>query len=233
MLSALTILLSTALAAADAQDPRSEPERLVQRYYSMVLPEDWRALTVDEARQLRAQLPTSLSGVYPHQGQMVYGAVDRWIESGFEGFGLVVHQNQSGEIPLGEEGLQLLREEIPNRPGNPRRIVSLEERAIGEDSHPALVAELASTDTNTRRDLRSLEFYVPTGGQLLILSFTSWEDSFGRAAPVFQQMVSSLTFARQARGPKEVGDQLLYAALIGAVVGVILIVLRKTTRSRA
>ncbi len=49
--------------------------------------------------------------------------------------------------------------------------------------------------------------------------------------PQFRQILGTLIFAREAKGPTNLSDRLQNAAIVGAIVGLILLVLYKWSRS--
>ena len=103
---------------------------------------------------------------------------------------------------------------------------------LGRDKHPAIQCTVRQVGGQRWPVVMSLLLFVPTAGDTLILGFRGWKDDFEAATPVFLEAAQSMTFARPARGPSELGDRLLYPILIGSLVGLLLLGLRRRiTRS--
>lgn len=220
------------LAALAALLPQ-EPDRHISRTgaFSVVLPDRWRQLTPDEAFALSKRSPPVLppdlltpttAAFYP------YGEVDRWLAGAFDGRCLTVQQ-VDGEYPVDDDGVSVIREATAKATddGWQREIVSTELVELGAAKHPAIQCTVRQVGGRPWPTVVSLLLFVPTAGDTLILGFRTWEEDFEAASAVFQKAAHSMTFARPARGPSKLGDQLLYPALIGALVGLLLLGLRR------
>jgi len=230
----MSLILSLALLVPQAQGP--DPERHFNRTgaFAMVLPDDWRQVTPDEALQLSRQDPRQVPDwlLTPRQvAYYPYGSIGRWLDGDFDGRCLTV-QELDGEYPVDEEGISVIRS-AAGQPADQaadqewqREVLSAEPAKIGSSEHPAIQCTVRdhSRDGTTSR---SLVLFVPTGGDTLVLSFRAPDDDFERSLPLFQQIMATLTFARPARGPTELSDRLLYPALVGALVGLLLLGLRR------
>jgi hypothetical protein len=78
--------------------------------------------------------------------------------------------------------------------------------------------------------MQALEIYAPTGGRLIIFQFRANADDFAAALPQFRKAIATLEFAREPEGPAKLSDRLQNAAIVGAVVGLLLLVLYKWSR---
>lgn len=213
---------------AVAQAP-AETKRVTEQMFAANLPVDWRTMTPDEMFTLEDSLPYLMRVTNPGWYYSV-GAVDRWLETGFDGRALCVSV-QSGEIPIEQSSIDTIRESWAEpRDGVYREFVSGEISTLGKDEHPVIECRLRSPASGSIPAIEALEFYVPTSGHLLILSFRSWQDDFDQAAPIYRRIADSMTFPRPPRGAEELSDRLFDAAIIGGLVGLALIIIRMMVR---
>lgn len=224
-----TLLLLAILPLALGQDPDRHFSRTGA--FSIQLPTGWRQLTPDEAFALAKKTPPvvpadllapTTAAFYP------YGAVDQWLAGEFDGRCFTVQQVE-GEYPIDAEGIRVIKEatERPTDDGWRREIVKTEIAELGADKHPVIECTVRQVGDGRWPVVRSLLLFVPTAGDTLILSFRAWEDDFEAASGVLRDAAESMTFARPARGPSDLGDRLLYPALVGALVGLLLLGLRR------
>ncbi len=166
---------------------------------------------------------------------MSFGPVDQWLSSGFAGTALLIKKEESAEITIDEEGIARVRQawnEFNDQGTWSKQVLSAEVVELGADQHPAIECHMRISPGQGLKNLDALEFYAPTGGDLLILSFRSWEDDFPEALTGFRTMADSLTFARPPQGPDELADRLFYATLIGLLIGALLLAANKARRAR-
>lgn len=78
----------------------------------------------------------------------------------------------------------------------------------------------------------SLDVHAPTAKQQITLSFTASPEAFDRWRPEFERWLSTLTFARVAEKPTTIAERLWTPLLVGAVVGLVLVLLYRYTRTR-
>ncbi len=213
--------------------PERRARRHTQQYFSVQFPSDWRAMTPDEAIKLRPQLPQDMHYVAPGD-QDVFGPVDRWLASGYDGRSLLVRL-QAANIAADEGLVALIRKqyEQPISAGARQREVEKSEIIkLGEGQHPAVVCQILTRVSGSGKSYRAQEYYVPTGSKILILSFRSWDNDFGSAYPDFKEIASTLTFPWPAKTPKQLSDMLVTALILGGLLGLIFLALSKT-RSQA
>lgn len=222
-------------AEAGSQGEAAPDGRTKFDFFAADLPPDWRTATPDEVFAMRESLPFVMR--VPHPGSLFsVGNVDAWQKDGFDGQALIVIVREN-EIPITEEAIDVIRANWsdPEIQGGARKVVEAEITTIGQDAHPAIRCIIDTAPWGGLPASRALEFYVPTAGHMLILSFRSWHDDFAAMRDAFESVVASATFPRPPRGVEEedtLTDRLLNAAIIGALVGVALIGIR-LSRSRA
>ncbi len=190
-----------------------------QDRYSISLPEGWRRLTPDEVRILRPKLPSDLREMVLPGTLDRFGPVDKWLSAGFDGRCLTVAEKE-GEPPVDAEGLARIRSWVEAH----GTYVSGKQATVGPNGHPVL--EVVSR----RPPDRFLEVYAPTGGRLIIFQFRAHEEDFAAALPLFRKALGTLVFAREPKGAPKLSDRLQNAAIVGAIVGVVLLVLYKWSR---
>jgi len=233
---AVVALLIACLAAGfPAQDPAGdgvEPTRHLNRsgLFSLVLPPHWRQLTPDDARQLHKAGATGFGDdlLDPKPAAFyAYGDVDRWQrDNRFSGGCLSIIVSR-GEPEQNDESLQRIRRFAAEYAKGSYEIDTCRWTKLGLDGHPAIECRSRRQDRGSRQALRLLELFVPTGGQTLLLAFRAAGGDFDELVATFERAAATLRFSRPARGPRSLGNNLLYAAGIGALVGVLLMVLRR------
>lgn len=239
--AACTLLLLGSLAAQAANAPEEWMDP--RRRFAVTLPEGWRALTPDEGRTLAAstdrRLPLEFAEPAPPH-VLVFGAVDRWLASGFDGQGLVVAE-QPGEPEMGPAGVAAIRAHWEGTADDqgPRYVVeAIELGAVGAEAHPAILARLRATDGSA--SWLRFDAYVPTAGDTLIFGLrwpapVSREDAAAEGAATegaaaWARLAATIKISRAARGNAELGGRLLWAVLLGLGVGLILHTVRKRQR---
>ncbi len=222
-----------------AQAPETqEPERNVDltRSFSCVMPEGWRQLTPDEAFQLqkaKSRIPADLLTGRPAE-HFPYGAIDQWLAGAFDGRCLTMTR-RPGEIPTDEQGVEALREHaarVTRDSGWEQEIVTADVTEVGPGKHKSIVCQTRWVQGSNRPPIQSLVLFVPTGGDTLILAFRTWESDFDAALPFFEQTAATFRFARPPRGSAKLTDRLLYPAIVGALVGALLLLLRRKAAAR-
>ena len=211
-----------------------KPPRFVGLSFSATLPPSWRPLTVDEEITLRRQLTPDMRHLIPGH-RVSFGPVDSWLESGFDGTALLAELSDAPELPVDEGGIAQIRnrwESFTSPDGGRRVVLSARIIDLGTDHHRAIECRIRSIPGDGSKAMEALEFYIPTGGHLLILSFRSWEDTFPETLATFRNVAHTLTFVRPPQGPEELADQLLYAAFFGILIGLLLLAANRTRRLR-
>lgn len=219
-------LLLLLLAAVPGQ------ELLRTRDYRLELPEGWRQLLPTEAHQLRHTpgnpVPAELIAPLP-AGLLPYGPIPEWLAGRFDGRALELREIDS-EPDLDEHGLAFQRAfwEQPAADGGPgARVESARLVEIGQGPHPAIELVVLHRADAGGPPRRSLQFYVPTAGRTLVLAFRAEPADFATAEPVFRACAATLLLARPARGSGGILDQILYAAGVGALLALLIAVLRR------
>ncbi len=218
--------------AHDWQVLRGDKQQVfsIDRAFALLLPVEWQQLTPDQARSLskrpEAGFPPDLVSARPLPFYP-FADVTRWLEEGFDGRCLTIAK-VAGEPDEGEEGVAQITSMQDTEGGLWQRTV-LDARATeyGEAQHPVFECITRMVPAAGGEPLRSLEVFVPTNGDTLILGFRAFEDEFDALLPDYRALASTLRVSRPARGNPSVGQRLLYPAVIGALVGIALMVLRK------
>ena len=205
--------------------PQSPPQDARLSRYRITLPEGWRQLTPDEARTLRPKLPIDMHKLWPGALDR-FGQVDKWLAGSFDGRCLTVAQ-QEGEPSLDAEALAIIRSWVEQR----GTYVSGKQATVGLNNHPVLEVVTRIQPEHWTKPMQALEIYAPTGGRLIIFEFRAYEDDFVTALPQFRQALGTLVFAREPEGPPKLSDRLQNAAIVGAIVGLVLLVLYKWSRN--
>lgn len=168
-------------------------------------------------------IPTSAAN-YP------YGRIDSWLADGFDGQAMTF-QVADGECPTDETGLELIREKAETSgDGWTRSLTEAALTELGPANHPAIRATVVATSDKSTQPIKSLVWFVPSGGNTLVVSFRAWEGDFEAAAPIFQAASATMAFASEAQGSPSLGGKLIYPIFVGALVGVLLMVLRHRQR---
>jgi len=227
----LRIAVAAALLAALSPAQDGATRRHTTTVFAIDLPAEWRELGPEEADRLREQLPYMLRAVHtsiPHGTALqVFGAVDRWLESGFDGRALQI-VSTSGGPAVDEELVETLREHYTafDAEGVRREVLEAHLSTVGKDAHPCAELRIRTVEPGFP-PTRQLEFSTSTGARWLNLSFHAWEDDWDEAEAGIRALASSLTFPHPPRDPEVLGDRLLEAAVVGGLVGVLLLTLRK------
>jgi len=227
------LLLDSVCPLSPQDSPRSSPQDPAQNLrqdarpsrYGITLPEGWRQLTPDEARTLRPKLPADMHELRPGVLDR-FGQVDKWLGGSFDGRCLTVAQ-MKGEPSLDAEALATIRSRVEER----GTYVSGKVAAVGPNNHPVLEVVIRIQPEHSTKAMQALEIYAPTGGRMIILEFRAYEDDFATALPLFRKALGTLIFAREPKGPPKLSDRLQNAAIVGAIVGLILLVLYKWSRN--
>lgn len=207
-----------------------EPQRFMSltRSFSIELPASWRQVTPAELVDLRPILPPDIHVTRPHAFYTL-GPVERWISGDYDGIHLVV-QEQQNELSIDSAGIDRIRshwQEVSGKEGIRQKLLSSEVTEVGPDRHPAIVCERLIEPEEPGPSIQSLDAYVPTGGRQILLSFRCLQDDFPDNLPEFYKMLATVSFARTARGAETLGSKLLLPAIVGAFVGLMLLVLHR------
>ncbi len=209
-----------------------KPFMSLTRSFSIELPVSWRQVTPSELLELRAILPPDIHVTRP-TGFYTVGPVDRWLAGDYDGVELVV-QEQGNELSMDQEGVDRIRahwREASGREGLGHEVLSSTITHIGPDDHPAILCQRLIVPEGPGTPIQSLDAYIPTGGRQILLSFRSSQEDFSQHLPEFRKMLASATFARAARGSETLGSKLVFPAVVGALVGLILLVLHRRRRA--
>ncbi|MHC4897488.1 MAG: hypothetical protein ACYTGW_10315 [Planctomycetota bacterium] len=165
----------------------------------------------------------------------LFGRVDEWLRGKFDGRCLTVLQRE-GEPALDAAALLEISSWLEQRTADSESgceyaYVSGRQATVGAASHPVLEVVTRIQPGDGTKPMRALEVYAPTGGHTVILQFRAYEDDFATALPQFRQVLGTLVFAREPKGPANLSDRLQNAAIVGAIVGLVLLVLYKWSRS--
>ena len=227
------LLLVAPVCPQDSRSSSPDGPKISDGRYECTLPRGWRQLTPDEARTLRPKLPRDLRDP-PWPGVVDRcGAVDKWLRGEFDGRCLTVGHKE-GEHALDTEALAEIRSVVEGRSaegGFTYSYVSGKQAAVGQANHPVLEVVTRIQPSDGTRPMQALEVYAPTGGNTVIFELRAYEGDFARALPQFRQVLGTLIFAREAKGPTNLSDRLQNAAIVGAIVGLVLLVLYKWSRS--
>lgn len=207
--------------------------------WSIVAPEGWRQLTPDEAKLLRDHhaglVPDDL--LHPFPGiEYCLGPVAQWLAGRSDGASLSVHE--SNHEPLLDDGmLQDLRRELRERAtaaGLQLEILELERTTRGPDRHPVAQARLRVQLVPNGPFYRTTEIYAPSAGRLVALRFRAPEAAWAELGAQLESSLDTVTMAQPPSTTKTEtkGSKILWAAVLGALVGVILVQVRKHSRRR-
>ena len=228
----LALLLTAALAG---QQLPTEQFRNASGTFELQLPAGWRQLAPNEARALADQpgVPSELTYVEPRQFYAV-GPVEAWQRGDFGGPWLwVVEQNNEWQVE-GDVAARLAQMWREKGEGNGIRhdLRDVKQEPVGTQARAAITAIRASTPPPPAIATTSLDAHAPSGGQQISLSFVCPTTEWSRWEPEFRRWLATLTFARQAREERSVGDRLWTPLITGAVVSLILLLLYRHTRRR-
>ncbi len=198
------------------------------RSFSIELPPGWRQATPSELPDLRAILPADVHATRPTSFYTL-GPVDQWLDGDYDGVHLVV-QEQRNELSMDQDGVdRILKhwQDVSGKEGLRHEVVSWEISQVGPDSHPAILCQRVIRPDEPGPVVQSLDAYIPTGGRQILLSFRSRQEDFSQHLPGFHKVLASATFARAARGSETLGSRLVFPAVVGAFVGLMLLVLHR------
>lgn len=242
----LSVVALTTFAFAQSRpiEPGSLPASAgryvsASRVWSIVAPTGWRQLTPDEAKRLRDErtglVPDDL--LHPFPGiDYCLGPVPEWLAGRCDGASLSVHE--SDHEPLLDEGMLAdLRTSLVDQAthaGVKLEIVELVLTTRGPDRHPVAQARLRLQLVPNGPFYRTLEIYAPTANRLVALRFRAPESAWGELAPRLESSLDSVTFAQPPTTTKSEtrGSKILWAALLGALAGLVLVQVRKHARAR-
>ena len=234
LLAACLLLAATVCPQESRSSRPSAAGQVIHRgRYDFVAPSGWRQLTPMEARTLQPKLPADMRKSLPVPGEFDrFGRIDDWLRGEFDGRCLTTFV-KSGEPSLTAETLAEVRTQIADRStrsGFDYTLVSAKQTTVGVASHPAFEVVVGIAASGGGKPMRALEIYAPTGGRTVFLEFRAFESDFPAALPEFRKVIATLVFAREPRGPANLSDRLQNAAIVGAIVGLVLLVLYKWTR---
>ena len=214
--------------------PPQERQRFMSqtRSFSIELPSAWRQVTPSELPDLRAILPADVRVTRPTSFYTL-GPVNRWLVGDYDGVHLVV-QEQRNELSMDQDGVDRILQhwqDVSGKEGLRHEVLSWEISEVGPDGHPAILCERLIRPDEPGPAIQSLDAYIPTGGRQILLSFRSSQEDFSQHLPEFRKMLASATFARAARGSETLGSKLVFPAVVGALVGLILLVLHRRRRA--
>lgn len=216
-------------ATAAASRPAGTEFRAPSGSFSLVLPPGWSVLTPDQARLLRRTqpgFPKDLLELVPGRYYHV-GTVARWLEGGFDGRA-VTFLEQEGALTVDEAGIAAVRESVAEHArtqGTRLELAGVELVRLGIRQHPAIAARLLAEAEDG--PITVLRHYVPTGTRLLVVSLRARTADAAGAIALWQEHLPTLSCAQPPREAASSGGKLLYAAVLGALIGTLLLVLRR------
>lgn len=239
---ALALLLGGLAHEASCQTPAPTPElrqfRNQNRSFQIDLPASWRQLAPNEARRVAAMpgAPADLGYVEPRLFYAV-GPVDEWLAGRFDGPWLwVVEQENEWLIGEGEDlptRLAAMWRTKGEASGITHELGAVMREPVGTGGHLSIVALRTSTPkADGKAPTKSLDVHAPAGGQQFSLSFTCRAADFATHEADFRRWLTTLGFARQARGEPKLKDRLWTPILTGAAVTIVLLLLYKHTHRR-
>lgn len=203
--------------------------------FHIELPAAWRQLAPSEARTLRdnPRAPARLGLAQPRHFYAI-GPVDQWLAGDFDGPWLYVVE-QDSEWYLADTfatDLEAMWAAEAQASGERHELTNVQRAKAGSQQIDVVMATRLNTPKAPRPAVASLDVHAPAGGRQVTLSFCCPPEQFAAHEPAFRRCLATLTFARVARSQASLGDRLWTPILTGAVVGVILLLLYKHTRSR-
>ena len=229
------VSLGSAQVGAQAGLPEAQAAAFVDPanpVYSLVLPQGWRQVSPDLAREMRPDMPADLA-ILLNRGKVDrFGAVDAWAATGFDGRCLTIHTENDGEPELNAETLEQIQATFKqNSDAGPLRFDGEPTiGSVGPAGHPAIECQLNILEGSGAQLSKSLVFLVPTGGKTLRFSFRANPGDFEAAEPLFRKIVNTISVSSPPEGKKELSDKLQTPLIIGAVVGFLLLALYKLNR---
>lgn len=240
----LTLLLTAAAPAQTppaAQAPTPPPAAGQQRWHNLNdtfevdLPEGWRQIAPNEALRVGelAGAPRDLHRADP-RAQYAVGPVDRWLAGDFASPWLYVREiGEEAVFPDDyAERLQTMWREHGAATGVEYTLADVTKEPIGRQGHRAITTVRTSRPKDGPAT-KSLDALVAAGRQQVTLSFTCLAGDFDRWQPEFRKWLTTATFAREPRPEPKLSDRLWTPLLVGALVGIALVIgYRHTRRSR-
>jgi hypothetical protein len=226
-----------ALLVSAPQDGDTSPNRFqnFNRTFQLELPSGWRQIAPNEAVQLseREEAPPNL---HPAQPSMLYtvGPIDQWLAGEFDSPWLKVIERRD-QWYVDDDYEQTIRDNwqrLAESSDVAYEIQDVTLEKLGPQDVECIVATRTITPPPPSKAFRSLDVHAPTAQQQITLSFHCPEDQFSNWQPKFRQWLETLTFARPAQEQESLTDRLWTPLIVGAVVGVILFVLYKHTRTQ-
>lgn len=230
-----TTSLATDLRAQQKPAATTATFRNYNRTFQLELPEGWRQIAPGEAVRVgeNPDAPPILRLASPRSYYAV-GPVDRWLEGDFSGSWLYVYE-QRDEWHVDEDYAATLRElwqQHGEANGIQHQLRDIHLEKLGSQQVECIVATRTTTPKAPAKVRTSLDVHAPTARQQITLSFAATEDAFDRWQPEFRRWLDTLTFARTAAEQQSLGDRLWTPLIAGGVVGLVLLVLYRYTRSR-
>lgn len=255
LFAALPVLNAQGTPAPEAQKPAPPPSPKRQvirepippapgdavfqnraRTFQVHLPKDWRQIAPAEVRPVREACKGLPYDLRQNEPALFYGVgpVDRWHAGDFDGTYLYVVEQDAEWHLEGDlrERLQHMWDHKGERDGQRYTVLRADRAEVGFDAYAAVVAERRIEPVSGRAQ-RSLDVHVPTGGREVTLCFTCWDDEWAAREPALRARIATLSFARPARGEVSLSDRLWTPILLGAGVGLVLVVLYKRNRRPA
>jgi hypothetical protein len=224
-----------AAAAAVGQAPGMQSVRNQGDRFRIELPAGWRQIAPNEARRL-GENPAAHRDLTYVEPRLFYafGPVDRWLGGDLSGPWLFVVE-QDSEWLVGDDfepRLQAMWAEKGVATGCTHRLRDVQTTTVGAAAYEAITAVRTSEGPPGAPATTSLDVYAPAGGQQFTFCFTCASAEFAQFEPEFRRWLATLTFARRARGEPKLGDRLWTPMIVGAVVGIVLLVLYKHSKAR-
>lgn len=228
--------LTTSLAGQQAEQA-AETFRNYNRTYQLELPAGWRQIAPGEAVTVGelAEAPPILRLTSPRQYYGV-GPVDRWLDGDFSSPWLYVIEQRDSWHVEGDYAATLrdLWREHGEANGVQHELRDVHKERLGTQGVECVVATRTTTPAPPAAPRVSLDVHAPTAQQQITLSFTAAPDTFERWLPEFRRWLTTLTFARVADEQQQdtVLDRIGTPIMVGGVVGLILALLYRYTRTR-
>lgn len=230
-LIACTVWLSSSLST---QEPTHE-FRNRNGTFHIDLPATWRQVAPNEARVIgeNPRAPARLVLAQPHHFYPV-GPVDQWLAGRFDGpWVYIVEQDQEWYVAdTFAEDLAAMWAAEGQASGERHDLSRIERTKVGVQQVDVVMARRLNTPTGQRPVIASLDVHAPTGGRQVTLSFCCPPEQFEALEPTFRSWLATLTFARIPRDQASLGDRLWTPMITGGIVGLVLLLLYKHTRSR-
>jgi len=232
---ALLNLATLAPTVAAQEEPATATFRNYNRTFQIELPTGWRQIAPGEAVRVgeHPDAPSILRLAAPRNYYAI-GPIDRWLEGDFSGPWLYVFE-QRDEWHVDDDYADTLRElwrKHGEANGVEHELRGIHLEKLGTQQVECIVATRTTTPKPPARKRTTLDVHAPTHRQQITLSFAASTAAFDRWQPEFRKWLDSLTFARTAEPAQSLGERLWTPILTGAVVGLVLVLLYRYTRSR-